>query len=533
MAGDTMPTNTMATDNLTEDSINCADIVPANTPSEDANEGASAVGIPNEDTPHDNVAGNVTSGAVDIGQPSLNDNAHENANLPPGNVVTDDSENEFDLLSKLQLRLLDQHYKLFIISQESITEQQKLMDMGRQLQDLRLQLVDKLPSPVTCMVKMAAEDEPHETQALPDAPENDYSQLFTEYLQLLDGYHQLRRQYLQSEDEYPKLQLENHRLFKAFNQLKAQIMENARPKEMHLFMQLPAELRIMIWEIAIEDAELPKRPIKRFRLNLIYDPIFTCKKYPLDKGWVACFSPLKSARVECNSEFNTGARSHHMFLAASSETRKIMMRSMVMLTLNELPVDSHGNYTAPRKISIPFNVKQGWFCIEGINAGLRQSDDTKKAPAFSSPPIPLTRILSRARGLEFAPQIKHLALVPDHLDLAAASRRLRTLGHAFNLPNRPVFLGTVAGSHFVAVAKQFIHMETVTSALPLRFSENQTFEANVFLARAWLCCKSFNLRGKRKGGLPKMSDADKKELFTKVWRRIFDDHFLRYERMNS
>ncbi|KAI3397136.1 hypothetical protein diail_11197 [Diaporthe ilicicola] len=77
---------------------------------------------------------------------------------------------------------------------------------------------------------------------------------------------------------------------------------------------------------------------------------------------------------------------------------------------------------------------------------------------------------------------------------------------------------------YMIVDNMFGDGDLSPGAVPQRFSENQTFEPNIFLARAWLCCKTFNLRGKRQGGLARMAEADREALFAQTRERIFDYH---------
>lgn len=285
---------------------------------------------------------------------------------------------------------------------------------------------------------------------------------------------------------------------------------NEAAKEFRRFKELPAELRLIIWEIAFTDAHPPRRPMQRFRFNLVFDhtknnPNQNDVREPT--GWVACFSPVHM-KVECDTKCLGGPHPHHVFLTTCAETRAMMFRSgMSMLTMHELPIDSGGQYMAPRKVHIPFNVSKGVFCIDGLTRALEEAPYPKQGPWSQQH---FASILQHAHGLRFAPRVKHVAFIPP------SSTEL------FWGP----FFQSSTGQGMASLAMQFPHLATVTSAIPQRCRPEPGYHRH-YCASTWLLCKTASLVGKRQGGLFRTSDEDRVALFANALRQIFDDQKVR------
>ncbi|KAL1863045.1 hypothetical protein Daus18300_008201 [Diaporthe australafricana] len=289
------------------------------------------------------------------------------------------------------------------------------------------------------------------------------------------------------------------------------------PAEFRRFNQFPAEIRQMIWKMAMDDAKLPRRPIQRFRFNLIHDIIRKDSRYTT--RWLACFTPLKT-RVECNKppRARKGARSHHVFLTACAETRWMMFKTgFTMLSLWSAPMDSNGNLMKPRQVFVPFNPNKGYFCVEGVLSAVWQAP----VPTRDQADWPLlAKILREVDGLHGLSDVKHLAFVPHWLLDLSSSFSCYGPG-----PRTPFFMSTT-GHWMAALAKEFPHLETVTSAFPQAYVPG--VEAKAFLARGWLACTTSSFVGKRQGGWHRMSEEDREAVLAEAWFRIFDRQFPKY-----
>lgn len=287
-------------------------------------------------------------------------------------------------------------------------------------------------------------------------------------------------------------------------------LEVKTPTMMHKFMQFPAEVRLNIWEIAMAEVPPPYRPKQRFRFNIVYDAARVKPNQNASSGWVACFSPVKGRHPQCN-----------IFLRASFETRQILLRSISMLTVHELPINALGQYMAPRECQIPFDLKKGYFCVEGITHALEeaQRDKEDKNAVWDPQTLPLARLLDNAHGLQFAHRIKHFAIIPHPSDF-----RLPQPGQ---FPPPGHFFQTKIARNLAVVAQRFPILTSLTSVVPFALNPGQS-QSNRFDVRGRFVSKTFSLVGKRKGRLSKMSVEDRDALFEKAWIRIFESHYRRY-----
>ncbi|KAK7699587.1 hypothetical protein SLS64_011541 [Diaporthe eres] len=277
---------------------------------------------------------------------------------------------------------------------------------------------------------------------------------------------------------------------------------------MHKFMQFPTEIRLMIWEMAIEDAieaadPVFKRSVQRFGFNLAYDARRVKPGQDKSWGWVACFTPLS---INANRPL--------LFLRASVDSRALLLRKMSFLTVHELPIGADGQYMAPRKCHMPFDFAKDDFCVEGITHGLEEAtrDKADKDAVWDPEKLPLADLLDNALGLRFAPRIKRLAIVPHLRDMHWSPWS---------------FIQTTNGRNMATIAKRFPALVTVKSAIPQR--RMYADETPVFPVPRYILWKAASLRGKGKGGPSKMSEEDREALYLVAWRRIFDQqhHFNR------
>ncbi|KAG6355398.1 hypothetical protein INS49_003360 [Diaporthe citri] len=267
------------------------------------------------------------------------------------------------------------------------------------------------------------------------------------------------------------------------------------PTQMHKFMRLPTEIRLMIWEMAMEDAKEPdlpvfKRCVQRFRFNLAYDARRVKPGQDKSRGWVACFTPL---RVNANQSLK--------FLRASVDSRALLLRKMSVLTVHELPIGADGQYMAPRKCHMPFNFAKDDFCLEGITHGFEEAERNKadKDAVWDPEKLPLADLLDNALGLRFAPRIKRLSVVPQSVDV----------DHGFDL--RP-FIESVNGRNMAVLAKRFPALVTVKSVIPQKHRPCASKLA-ISPYPCYFLCKAASLRGKNQGGPSGMSKEDREALF--------------------
>lgn len=276
---------------------------------------------------------------------------------------------------------------------------------------------------------------------------------------------------------------------------------------MHKFMRFPTEIRLMIWEMAIEDAKEPaqrafNRSVQRFRFNLAYDARRVKPGQDKSWGWVACFTPL---RINANPYLK--------FLRASLDSRALLLRKMSVLTVHELPIGADGHYMAPRKCHMPFDFAKDDFCVEGITHGLEEAERDKadQDAVWDPEKLPLADLLDNALGLRFAPRIKRLSIVPQNVDM----------DHGFE--RRP-FIESTSGRNMAVLAKRFPALVTVKSVIPQTHRVCAIRFAN-FPFPCYFACKAASLRGKGQGGPSGMSEEDREALFVTAWRRIFDNQF--------
>lgn len=275
---------------------------------------------------------------------------------------------------------------------------------------------------------------------------------------------------------------------------------------MHKFTKFPAEIRLMIWEMAIADANkyhhpYPIRSVQRFRFNIVYDARRVKPGQEKSWGWVACFTPL---RINTNPPL--------VFLRAAAECRAILLRKMDCLTVHELPVDQHGQTMAPRKCHIPFDFDRDDFCLEGITQGLQEARQYKpnKDAVWDPAKLPLVDLLDNALGLRFAPRIRRLAIIPHYWDVPF-----------FVFPSD--FMDSIDGRNMATLAKRFPALVTIKSAIPQKNRLPQY--AYSFPPRGYFNWKAASLRGRGKGGPSRMSEEDRQALYVDAWKRIFDDQF--------
>ncbi|KKY30840.1 hypothetical protein UCDDA912_g09221 [Diaporthe ampelina] len=272
---------------------------------------------------------------------------------------------------------------------------------------------------------------------------------------------------------------------------------------MRKFMRFPAEIRLMIWEMAIADAKHSNRPssnrsVQRFRFNLAYDARRVKPGQDKSWGWAACFTPLR---------INTSP--HLVFLRASVESRAIMLRGMSLLTVHELPTDTHGRHAAPRKCRMPFDFAKDDFCVEGITHALEQAkkDKDDKDAVWDPEELSLADLLDNALGLRFAPRIKRLVIIPHCVDVHMSFG----------------FIDTTNGRNMAVLAKRFPALVTVKSAMP---QKNMYVEGNPFFSfRGHLVWKAASLRGNGQGGPSRMSEETREALYVTAWLRIFDRQY--------
>lgn len=274
---------------------------------------------------------------------------------------------------------------------------------------------------------------------------------------------------------------------------------------MHKFMQFPVEIRLMIWEMAIADANkchhpYPIRSVQRFRFNLAYDARRVKPGQDKSRGWVACFTPL---RINTNPPL--------VFLRAAVECRAILLREMSVLTVHELPVDQNGKKMAPRKCHMPFDFTKDEFCLESITHGLNEATKDKgdKDAVWDPEELPLADLLDNALGLRFAPRIKRLAIIPHCVDI-------------FD-PHPCNFMGTANGRNMATLAKRFPALVTIKSAIPQK--TRNTGGVPHFSHPGYIVWKAASLRGQGKGGPSRMSEGDRQALYVAAWRRIFDSQY--------
>lgn len=286
------------------------------------------------------------------------------------------------------------------------------------------------------------------------------------------------------------------------------------------FKQLPAELRLYVWEQAFLEEHFrfekpfPRGSIQRFRFDLKWDPDRVKPGKDGSRGWVACFTPL-----------SVNTRPWHKFLRCCYESRDYMMRKgeMSMLTVHELQHDGKDMPVgSPRKCHMPFNFGRDIFCVEGITHGLKVADtftiEYKRSiegrPRFD-PQRGLAEILEVALGLRFAPRVKRLAIIPSPSDWSDwdSNGRLTMFG--------PSFMVTTCGQQAAALSKRFPCLVSVRSGIPragytrlekpgLRRSSPGYFEWHVA-----------GLRGYRQGGPTGMSDEERDALYSEAWRKLF------------
>lgn len=283
--------------------------------------------------------------------------------------------------------------------------------------------------------------------------------------------------------------------------------EDTTPTQMHKFMQFPTEIRLMIWEMAMEDAKEPdlrvfKRSVQRFRFNLAYDARRVKPGQHKSRGWVACFTPL---RINANQSLR--------FLRASVDSRALLLRKMSVLTVHELPIGADGQYMAPRKRHMPFNFAKDDFCLEGITHGFEeaQRDKEDKDAVWDPEKLPLADLLDNALGLRFAPRIKRLSIVPQSVDLHH--------GH-----DRRPFIEATNGCNMAVLAKRFPALATVKSLIPQRHMPCASRLA-ISPYPCYFLWKAASLRGKDQGGPSGMSEEDRDALYAAAWRRIFDNQY--------
>lgn len=274
---------------------------------------------------------------------------------------------------------------------------------------------------------------------------------------------------------------------------------------MHKFTKFPAEIRLMIWEMAMAEANkyhhpYPIRSVQRFRFNLTYDARRVKPGQDKSRGWVACFTPL---RINANPPL--------VFLRAAAECRAILLRKMDCLTVHELPVDQNGQKMAPRKCHMPFDFANDDFCLEGISHALEKAQQHKqdKDAVWDPRKLPLADLLDNALGLRFAPRIKRMVIIPHHWDV-----HLSLPGH---------FMGATEGRNIATLAKRFPALVTIKSAIPQKNRLPQYAYSSP--PRGFFFWKSACLRGRGKGGPSRMSEEDREALYVAAWQRIFDNQF--------
>lgn len=284
---------------------------------------------------------------------------------------------------------------------------------------------------------------------------------------------------------------------------------------MHKFMRFPTEIRLMIWEMAIEDAEEPahrafKRSVQRFRFNLAYDARRVKPGQDKSRGWVACFTPL---RINADQRFR--------FLRASLDSRELLLRKMSVLTVHELPIGAEGQYMAPRKRHVPFDFSKDDFCVEGITHGLEeaQRDKDDKDAVWNPEKLPLADLLDNALGLRFAPRIKRLSIVPQSVDV----------DHTFQTSP---FIESTNGRNMAVLAKRFPALVTVKSVIP-QVHRPCAYGPAISPFPCYFLVKAASLRGKGQGGPSRMSEEDREALVVAGWRRIFDHPFRDCQRFDT
>ncbi|POS69325.1 calpastatin [Diaporthe helianthi] len=277
------------------------------------------------------------------------------------------------------------------------------------------------------------------------------------------------------------------------------------------FLQLPAELRLQIWEQAFmqEDfrfhAPFNRGSIQRFRFDLMYDRDRVKPGEDESRGWVACFTPLR---------INT--RPYLKFLRVSYESREYMIRKgkISTLTVHALQHEDSGKPVGPpRKRHMPYHFGKDVFCIEGISNGLgwsRKCSPLKfrrmEGPGRFLTANHLADVLEIALGLLFAPRIKSLAIIPHHKDVAK-----HRLGQRF--------IEEKIGKDMATLAKRFPSLGMVRSATP---NYGWTLDGDDRFMTVHFDWTSASLRGTRQGGPTKMSEEDRDELYRQAWFKILD-----------
>lgn len=293
---------------------------------------------------------------------------------------------------------------------------------------------------------------------------------------------------------------------------------------MHKFMLFPAEIRLMIWKMAIADSTMhltiPRyarmhQSVQRFRFGLTYDASRVKPGQDKSRGWVACFTPLK-----INTEKHLG------FLRASPESRAILLRGMDILTVHELPVDQNGQTMAPRKCQMPFNCTKDIFCVEGISHALEQAKKSKENQdaVWDPQTLSLADLLDNAPGLRFAPRIKRMAIIPHYSDVCPIVCSETEDGHTFRVFPLP-FMDTQEGYNMAVLAKRFPVLVSIKSALPLKWEGWERAYNRFSPSRGRLAMTSASLKGKGQGGPSGMSQQVRDGLYVQAWKRIFDRQF--------
>jgi hypothetical protein len=292
----------------------------------------------------------------------------------------------------------------------------------------------------------------------------------------------------------------------------------APPNKMHKFMQFPAEIRLIIWEMAMGNAKYAYSPyspyrtcrtygcVQRFRFNLVYDAQRVKPGQDKSQGWVACFTPLK-----------INYSPHCVFLRVCAETREIMLRKLSILTVHEQPpTDKHGHRKAPRKCHIPFDFNKDDFCVEAITRGLQVAQMKRKNTDATWDPttLSLADLLDNAQGFRFAPRIKRFAIIPHFEDLGHRSLNIRVF------PTWPHinFIQTTNGRNMATLAKRFPALVDIKSGIPSECNFRGSSYCQRFRYFEW---RAASLRGKRQGGPSRMSEEDRDALYVTAWGRIF------------